>query len=304
MIACKEMQAKQYTLDYLPLQEGRNHLFAKYDFKVPSEDCVFNLNINCTDRYLLDYMRIKIVDKGDVGAEKTITFNTMKIDNVKLPVNADGYNLIVEGAMPYNTTEGTLTLDMLTNEEGFELTEIVGCEPIEYTDAYAPSKYGIIFKEKIFTSATEHTLASINVRLMDNGVPMSTIGQLRYFRLQILDNNKVVFDKKGWNQINLSNFTFRMNQGLTNEPNEESGEVKHNYVIQAIFDLNMWPEAKSKNDQTQSVAWLMKWYTSETVALIKDTDKEDREKALKVSWETNEPGRAEKASDSRRRFLL
>ena len=32
------------------------------------------------------------------------------------------------------------------------------------------------------------------------------------------------------------------------KPNEESGEVKHNYVIQAIFDLNMWPEAKSKND--------------------------------------------------------
>jgi hypothetical protein len=48
----------------------------------------------------------------------------------------------------------------------------------------------------------------------------------------------------------------------------------------------------------------MKWYTSETVALIKDTDKEDREKALKVSWETNEPGRAEKATDSRKRFLL
>jgi hypothetical protein len=47
----------------------------------------------------------------------------------------------------------------------------------------------------------------------------------------------------------------------------------------------------------------MKWYTSETIALIKDTDKEDREKALKVSWETAEPGRAEKAAKSRARFL-
>lgn len=47
----------------------------------------------------------------------------------------------------------------------------------------------------------------------------------------------------------------------------------------------------------------MKWYTSETIALIKDTDKEDREKALKLSWETAEPGRAEKASKSRARFL-
>jgi len=45
-------------------------------------------------------------------------------------------------------------------------------------------------------------------------------------------------------------------------------------------------------------------YCSETLALIKDTDKEDREKALKASWETEEPGRAEKASLSRRKFIL
>lgn len=46
----------------------------------------------------------------------------------------------------------------------------------------------------------------------------------------------------------MSNFNFRMNQGLTDVPSEETGEVKHNYVIQAIFDLNMWPEAKTVND--------------------------------------------------------
>jgi len=60
---------------------------------------------------------------------------------------------------------------------------------------------------------------------------MTTTGLLKYFRLQILDNNKIVFDKRGWNQINLSNFNFRMNQGLTDVPSEETGEVKHNYVI-------------------------------------------------------------------------
>ena len=45
-------------------------------------------------------------------------------------------------------------------------------------------------------------------------------------------------------------------------------------------------------------------YSSETLAIIKDTDKEDKEKALKVSWESNEPGRAEKAKKSRYKFLL
>lgn len=116
--------------------------------------------------------------------------------------------------------------------------------------------------------------------------------------MQILDNDKVIHEETGWNQINMSNFVFRMNQGL------EENELKHNYVIQATFDLNMWPEVKTLNSETENITWLMKVYTSETVALIKDTDKEDREKALKASWETNEPGRAEKATNSRRRFTL
>ena len=45
-------------------------------------------------------------------------------------------------------------------------------------------------------------------------------------------------------------------------------------------------------------------FNSETLALVKDTDKEDREKALKTSWETADPGRGEKAAKSRQRFLL
>jgi len=66
----------------------------------------------------------------------------------------------------------------------------------------------------------------------------------------------------------------------------------------------LWPEAKSVNEQTENMSWIMKFFTSETVAIIKDTDKEDREKALKASWETEEPGRAEKAAKSRARYLI
>jgi len=77
-------------------------------------------------------------------------------------------------------------------------------------------------------------------------------------------------------------------------------EDKHAYVIQATFDLHNWPECKSQDN----VSWHMQLYSTETVAVIKDTDKEDREKALKASWEAAEPGRAEKAAKSRQKFLL
>jgi hypothetical protein len=48
----------------------------------------------------------------------------------------------------------------------------------------------------------------------------------------------------------------------------------------------------------------MKVFSSETLAIVKDTDKEDREKALKAQWEANEAGRAEKAKRSRLKFVL
>jgi hypothetical protein len=54
---------------------------------------------------------------------------------------------------------------------------------------------------------------------------------------------------------------------------------------------------------SSDITWHLKLYSSETLAVVKDTDKEDREKALKASWETSEPGRAEKAKRSRMKFL-
>ena len=66
----------------------------------------------------------------------------------------------------------------------------------------------------------------------------------------------------------------------------------------------MWPECKTVNEQTEGLTWCIKMFNSETLALVKDTDKEDREKALKASWETNDPGRAEKATRSRQRYVL
>lgn len=75
-------------------------------------------------------------------------------------------------------------------------------------------------------------------------------------------------------------------------------------MIRAAFDLHEWPAGKAACEESEDITWQVKLYSSETLALIKDTDKEDREKALKASWEAEEPGRAEKAKLSRQKFLL
>lgn len=57
---------------------------------------------------------------------------------------------------------------MLTNKDNFALEEVQQVEPLEYSDKYAPTKYGIIFKEKVYTGP-DHTSASFNIKLKKEG---------------------------------------------------------------------------------------------------------------------------------------
>lgn len=104
----KGYHTKNYTADYLPLTADRLQLLAKYEFKVTSEELLFNLRLNCTDKYLLNYMRIKIVDKGASKnqAEKHICLNNTNIKALSLPKKDTGYIMLIEANLPYNTTEG------------------------------------------------------------------------------------------------------------------------------------------------------------------------------------------------------
>lgn len=167
-------------------------------------------------------------------------------------------------------------------------------------DKYAPSKYGIIFKEKLFVGP-DHTSAGFNIRLKNKD--NKDLEQHRLFRVEIFDQGKVIFTEEGYNQITIPHFMFRSSNALP-ESGVDDEETKHQYVMQATFDLTAWPECKTDNENTAEIMWYMKVFSSETLAIVKDTDKEDKEKALKASWEANEPGRAEKAKRSRMKFML
>lgn len=44
-------------------------------------------------------------------------------------------------------------------------------------------------------------------------------------------------------------------------------------------------------------------FATDTLAILRDTQKEDKEKAIKKSWEDKEPGRAEKAKKTRTKYF-
>jgi len=97
-----------------------------------------------------------------------------------------------------------------SKQDSLAFDEIIGTEPVEYTDSYKPWKYGIIFKEKIVQSVVDNITASINIRLLKNGKDLPREIS-RAFRFEVLDNNKVIFSKKGINCLNISHIVFRAN---------------------------------------------------------------------------------------------
>ena len=154
------------------------------------------------------------------------------------------------------------------------------------------------------------------------------------FKVEIFDSEELISTYYGNGHITISHFNFKSNEGLEDKPqpaaegeaeqedappaepqeppadgetppeDQSDKEYKHYYVMQATFDKNDWPECTIKDtEETNEIKWEIRVFSSDTVAIVKDTDKEDRENALKESWETAEPGRAEKSHKSRLRYL-
>lgn len=60
------MYLKSYQSDFLPIEKGKYHMFNKYDFQVVDQELLMNLKIDIpNDKYLLKYLRLKIIDKND-----------------------------------------------------------------------------------------------------------------------------------------------------------------------------------------------------------------------------------------------
>lgn len=126
-------------------------------------------------------------------------------------------------------------------------------------DTYVPTKYGIIFKEKIVISPVDHTSASLNIKMLQDGTEFDKVEGMspKYFRVDILDNGVPIYSQNGYNQITISHFMFKCNQGNQESARgsgrtEGDNDGKHNYVIQALFDLHEWPEGK---DESNNITW-------------------------------------------------
>ncbi len=96
-------------------------------------------------------------------------------------------------------------------------------------------------------------------------------------KLELFEDGVPIIYNYGINRALLSNVIL----------NSTKNEAK-SYILQATFDLNEWSFAKTLNEKTENMYWFLKIFSTETIAFAKDTDKEDKEKEVKKSWEDKE----------------
>ena len=237
--------------------------------------------------------------------------------------------------------ENTSDIDIVFSNPNYHIEQIENIEPFIIKDEYSPNRHNIIFKEIIYPC--DKVYSSLNIELKEkedgkeNNREEESNNQLNdkikliilLYQLADSEDTSIEFvDKKFahglrgkkihryecFNNLIIPNFSFE--GGLL--PNAESkkpggrraslikGELSHKpqfypYLLICYIeeDFNI-KNSIAKNN----LIWEIKIFSSDKLCFIKDTSKEEQEKFLKNDWEEKEPGRAEKAKMSRKRYIL
>ena len=306
-LVSKGWSSEQLALEYPAMCKGMYYVLAKLELKVTSPE-PFLLKLTGSQPALLSTLRLFIVNRDqerealESGGQMMLNIKTLSSKRLCLEPNTNGYYLILDGAPMVNTAEGSISLDYLQKVPGTAALEPVEMlDPVEFSDLYQPNKYGIILKEHLFVG--NDTPVSLHIRLRRGGLPAPTqlkgkevvfteefaLPEARVVILELYEGDQLRMKTKGRNQAHFQHF--RLSAGVS-------------YLLVCYYDLREWPEAAIPNPETEGVNWAVRVFACDTVVLVRDTRKEDKEETIRKSWETVQPGRSEQAKGSRLRFTL
>jgi len=313
------------NVEYPALEKDRYQIFFKYKvINLEKSGAFLVIRIKtASEAFILRYLRYKLMDLKSFGNNEANTIEGVNIIEEEKSQEVLDYNkfillpgtpyiLLLESRVPFSCLEGTFELELLY--KGNVTIEVLdNIEPVEYSDKYQANKYGVLFRERLF--CIEEIQASIFVRLTNlvaketniqksikkpGNVPESDSNEMeltekRLILLELFENESLLTSTSGLNFAVLSNVTLKSNK-------DES--LNRNYYLQARFDLREFPSCITHSEDTKNLSWVLKVHSNESLAFVRDTQKEDLEKAIKKAWEDKDPGRQEKAKKARQKYLI
>ena len=289
------------NFDYSFLNKG--YFYLPFKIEISSEDpSGVMIKVSSSDPNMLQFGKLILIDRDQGVNElsyKYLDIPTLETKRISFPPNSRGYRLLLVLFTPINLPEGTVTVDIVSKAaDSIKATAGEMMDPVEYSDRYVPNKYGIIFKEQFFVPEEIHF--SLHIRMRKGGLPVpggkgkeiipeEHLSSSHLLLFEIYDGDELIVSTKGFNQAIIPHLN------LTTSSKE--------LIMLCKYDIDEWPDCKLPSPELQDLNWVLRIISSDTIALIKDTRKEDKEEAIRKSWETAQPGRAEQAKQSRLRYL-
>ena len=155
-----------------------------------------------------------------------------------------------------------------------------------------------------------------NANLNENNIQIEPLNELIRLKLELFNKEKeLILSEDFYNEITLHNLTFEGNLVQENntkkklDPKKTPADIgtppsNLPYSLICTIDTSEAPRDYLNPDFLKNIGWVIRVFSTDTLGFCQDTSKEDKEKEIIASWEEKEPGRAELAKKSRKRFLL
>ena len=169
--------SKTIPCDYAAVEAEKYQLYFRLKFDC-QEATTALVRLKNIDPYIFKSLRYKLVTvpvdgsmaQEHEGVHLNKNESTMIVSSyLRVELKAGiRYYLLLEGILPFNLPEGSMEIEVLLKSAGanFELVEQV--EPLRYVEKYNPNKYGVICREKLFTSGDN--VATIYFQLVSGEV--------------------------------------------------------------------------------------------------------------------------------------
>ena len=244
--------------------------------------------------------------------------------------------------LSYPINENSCDVDIIYSNNNYAIKQIETIEPYVISDEYIPNRHNLIFKELIFSPDKIYCSLGIELIIEKNKIIQEEKSyenseknivsindkiklELELYQLTDVNNEiipllsgkftyntrgKIIHKISGFNKLILPNFVIQ-GGSLPQEPKKGGGGETQVEQIQPpmIYPYLLLCHIEEGFNVENSVAknnlkWNIKVFSSDKISFVKELSKEEKEKSLKNNWEENEPGRAEKAKISRKKYFI
>ena len=224
---------------------------------------------------------------------------------------------------PGNIPEKNFDYIVLYDNPNINIEIFENIYPFYIRQKYIPNKHHIVFNELVFPGELINTTLDValeyrpnsenniqnnennNNNYNDENLPKEepfpkSVKMIFYFMI----GEKLIFQKDFENQSLIRNLTLEPKAMNVKDNNASNQLISEAYSIKCVLDMEQCPSwIINPNEYKGDIYWKISVFSTDTLTFLKNTIKEDKEKAVIESWEVNEPGRKVKAEKSRKKYF-